>query len=137
MIHEHNMLLLFISSGDVRATKDTWLVGNHFLFSTFTYLQKSKSDAYADNQPLPYLYQHYNIEAYFQPQLKSDNSVIGNLFNSLMDGFNEHYIPAKYILMFIDWDIICDTNFYGLWNNRRAERASHLASKQRQQVHKP
>ena len=108
------MISIVVSSGDVRALKDCWLVGDVFLHDIFHTLQVAKSDAKVGNAALPYLYEQYNITCWNDGVL-SPRPVITRILNSLIDGLNDKtnlWKLLKYFIMIMDWDIIIGTELH-------------------------
>ena len=54
---------------DIKALKEVWIVGDQFLYDTFTAFQAMKSRAAMNNECLPYLHDFYDVHCAFQRPL--------------------------------------------------------------------
>ena len=91
---------------DVKALKSVWFIGDNFLLNNFNALQMMKSEAAVNKSRLPYLYDNYNIQAWYMKQIKTELPVIAKLQNTLVAAFNDHGHLPKYIFIIPDKDII-------------------------------
>ena len=103
----------------MKAVKDTWIIGDGFLYDIFTSYQAAKTEASIDKFKPPYMYDYYNIHYGFHPPLSQIKSTEARISNSLIELLNskEFKLP-KYILIIPDKDLIegvlsqfCDYGF--------------------------
>ena len=89
------------------ALKDVWVVGDEFLYDTFTTFQAKKVEAEMDNVDRPFLHEYYNVKFLFKRPLSEIRSFEARVINSLIDGLNTSLkrLP-KYIIFVLDKDII-------------------------------
>ena len=97
---------------DIEALKDCWVVGDEFLISIYSALQELKTDYATNHKPMPYLYEHYNISAWYQSPLLNQIRM-ARILNSFLDGLNERKKLPKYVLLIPDEDIILGVNYIG------------------------
>ena len=111
----HELLPLhYIFADDVKALTSVWIIGDDFLQRTFHSLQDLKSEAVVKKTRLPYLYENFNISAWFVKQTKSAVNVptMAKLQNALIVVLNEYPHLPKYIIVIPDKDVIQSNEFY-------------------------
>ena len=87
------------------ALKDVWIVGDEFLYDTFTTFQVKKVEAEMDNVDRPFLHKYYNVKFFFECPLSEIRSFEARVINSLIDGLNTSLKRlAKYIIFVLDKD---------------------------------
>ena len=89
-----------------------WFIGDAFLHKNFNGLQALKTEAKLKKDKLPYLYEFYNLSAWFCSQVKTNVPVIAKLQNSLAAALNEYEHLPKYIVIIPDMDIVQDVNLF-------------------------
>ena len=104
IIHEQDCHLSI--SGNVKALKDCWVIGDKLLAEIFPFLQQMKTDAIATNSQVPYLYEYYNIFGWFQSPVSTKRSVSAKILNSLTKGFNKIHRMPKYVIIFMGKDVL-------------------------------
>ena len=58
----------------------------------------------------PYVYDIYNIQAYYNPRSMHERTTMGRLRSEIVRGLNEHVYLPRYIVMFPDKDMITSIN---------------------------
>ena len=92
--------------------KDYWLVGDQFLCEIFSTLQGIKVDATTKKRDPPYIYENYNIYAWYKP-IKDCTQCMVRIFNSFVEGLNSRAFCPKYMLIIPDEDILdCKSGLY-------------------------
>ena len=92
--------------------KDLWIVGDYFLFEVFPNLQASRAQAAANKTSPPYLYQYYNVSAFYKKTLSPSHEGVSRLLNSFIEGLNSKEKFPKYAPMIPDVDIIDTTDYF-------------------------
>ena len=87
------------------------MVGDSFLDNSYHTLQKMKSEAVLHSEPPPYLYQIYNLSAWYTSALSDLKPLIVRFLNSMIEAMNRKKHPhlPKYILMMPDKDLLQNT----------------------------
>ena len=108
--------------GDVAAVKDVWIIGDTFIYNTFSVFQASKMEASIDKKKPPYLHDYYNVQFFCQAPLSSIRSTEARFINSFIKALNGKTKLPKYVLLIPDTDIIqgvveriCDYGFKSVY----------------------
>ena len=91
------------------------MIGDKFLFDTFSSLQGLKSEASIRCKDPPYLYKFCNLSAYYQNPLSDVETAIGRIHNSLVEALNNHIYLPKYVIIIPDKDILESITKY-IWS---------------------
>ena len=71
-----------------------------------------KSEAAVNRDCLPYLYDNFNITAWYVKQVKTTIPTVGKIQNALVAAFNEYPHLPCYIFIIPDKDIITSIKTY-------------------------
>ena len=82
---------------------DIWFVGDEFVKNNLGALHELRALAYQKGNPLPYIFQFYNIHGFYT---LSAVRGITRMINPLIEGINEQPRLPKYIVMVPDVDIL-------------------------------
>ena len=100
--------------------KDVWIIGDTFLYDTFTTFQLAKTEAHIDKIKPSYIYDYYNVQFGFHPPLSQTRSIEAryvNSFTELLNGNSKDFRLPKYIIIILESDIIAESvkrnNDYG------------------------
>ena len=91
---------------DVAARADFWIVGDEAVRASISTRQAMKSECGFDNKLLPYIYEYYNVNCYFESPLGKTKSVAARILNSVIQGMNAWAHLPRYILVIPDVDIL-------------------------------
>ena len=104
------------------AVKDGWIVGDTFVYNTFSVFQASRMEASIDRKKPPYLHEYYNVQFFCQAPFGNIRSTEGRIINSLIEALNGKTKLPKYILISVDTDVIqgvvdriCDFGFKSVY----------------------
>ena len=100
------MLCFITFAGEVQAVKSAWIIGDDFLLDIFGTLHKLKSEAIANNRPIPYLFDYYNVQFFTGNPLSEIKDVLTKLVNSLIKALNDTSCLPRLILVIPDHDIL-------------------------------
>ena len=95
----------FISE-EIPALKDVWIVGDGFIYDTFSTFQSAKIEARIDKTKPPYLHDYYNVKFLMYPPLSNVKSTEARFVNSLIEGLNEKLTLPKYIIIILEKDFL-------------------------------
>ena len=104
------MLFLTYFSAEVKALSAIWFVGDNFLQQNFHALQTLKTEATIKKLKLPYIYQYYNLSAWFCKQIQSPIPTIAKIQNALVAALNEYPHMPHYIVIVPYKDICTSIN---------------------------
>ena len=101
----------FINTSDnlrknIQAEKDMWLIGASFLQEVYSTLADMKTQASNQKQPMPYIFEYYNVSSYTQHPFTAPKNVLLQMTNELVKGLNEHVRLPRMIVVIPDWDIL-------------------------------
>ena len=100
------MRISSVLSDDIKALRSVWCIGDDFLYQIFGALQSLKSEASIRNKCPPYIYEYYNVSAYYQNPLSRAEPTISCLLTALIEALNQHIYLPKYVILLCDKDII-------------------------------
>ena len=60
----------------------------------------------------PYLYEYYNVFAFMQIASSGVRSILARLLNSLIEGLNERQWLPRFLIIFLDMDLIDEINVW-------------------------
>ena len=105
-------IINFIFTAEVEAIEDLWLIGDSFLRTSYSSLQEMRTDAKVNKITGPYIYDYYNIKAYFQASNGSSSAALFNILNSVIEGLNDKTHLPRYILICPDRDLLQHANHF-------------------------
>ena len=83
------------------------------MLKIFPELQRLKNEAIVAKESIPFLYQFFNIQAFYAGT-ETKGNIMSRLLNSFIEALNENTKLPRYVIMIPDWDIVRSTNFdYG------------------------
>ena len=88
------------------AVCDAWLLGDLFLYETFSVLQAIKAQAIENNSVLPFLQEYYNTIPLFASANSYNTSFLARILNELIDEMNNKVRLLKYVLICLDKNVI-------------------------------
>ena len=95
----------------VKALKNVWCIGDDFLCENYHALQDLKTDTKMKKVNIPYLYDNYNISAWYMNATAMVRPSIARILNSFIEALNtESHLPA-YVFIFPDKDIVKSIGF--------------------------
>ena len=94
-----------IIADNVQAIKDCWYVGDEFLLDMYPALQAWNKTAEVCKTSPPYVFQHYNINGFFNSAL-SRILATTRILNAFVEGFNKHWLLPRYVIVIPDADVI-------------------------------
>ena len=102
---------------DIKALKSAWLIGDDFLHKNYDALQLLKTESTTRHKRPPYLYEIYNVSAWYQNPLSDVRPTVARLFNSLVEALNKKSHLPRYVIFIIDKDVLesIDTWGFGTW----------------------
>ena len=103
---------LCLISDQVKALNDIWLIGDLFLRHSYSALQNLKSEAVVEKKPYPYIYDFFNVTAFYQQSGGQATESLHKIFNSLIEGLNEKERLPRFIFVIPDRDIILQANHF-------------------------
>ena len=106
------LINLFYILAEVQALNDVWIIGDIFLRHMFQTLQNMKADAIISKKAQPYLYDFFNVLAFFQPSSGAASGSMYKIHNALIEALNKKAHPSCYLLVVPDWDLILQANHF-------------------------
>ena len=91
---------------EIQALRDTWLVGDTFLEKNYDGLQNLKTRWELKHQQTPYIYQFYNVSAYYMNPLSDVRPSMARMQNALVKAMNKNTYLPKYLIMLPDMDLV-------------------------------
>ena len=111
------MYIIYNISGEVKAVKDVWLIGDQFLMETYHELSTMKSAAVTDRKKPPFIFQFYNVYTFTMNPLSLQHDVLARIVNCLIKGLNDNVKLPSLLIMIPDHDLL---NF--LWEKTDGDR---------------
>ena len=106
-------ILLSVIAGYIAAQNDVWLCGDEFLNNLFPILQELCDSAKDAHEPIPYLYQYYNITRITEEKMSTNKTFLSRVINSITRGLQNQPKLPRYIIMLIDADLVQFVNHFG------------------------
>ena len=101
----------FVIAAAIKALKNVWCIGDNFLCENYHALQDLKTDAKMKKVDTPYLYDKYNISAWYMNATSMVRPSIARILNSFIEALNtKSHLPA-YVFIIPDKDIIKSIGF--------------------------
>ena len=113
----------------VHAFYDVWIVGDHFLHNTAQAYFTMRNNAVKNNKTVPFLFQSYNVSAYFN-MISSSTRGLARILNPLIQALNERPRLPKMIIVVPDKDIITDAKTYSFGSTYILGKALHYLVKE-------
>ena len=91
------------------------MIGDSFLKDTFLTLKEIHVTALRGEKPMPYILQHYNMDAFTAPTAPLVRSFFAQMTNALAMGLNDQMRPPhlpRYVLIMMDKDFIENINIF-------------------------
>ena len=124
--------MIFSITGQIRAIKDCWIVGNLFINDIYYALAETNRDQVKSQQSKLYICDNYNVKCYSSNPLAKVNKAPARLVNSLINALHNYdgrpkktEVPQKadqdpqfaphlprFIIVVPDWDIIKNIEYY-------------------------
>ena len=107
------MTIHFLLSDNMDAVDDLWLVGDASLKTCYGTLMALKTQAASHSEPLPYIFEHYNILPYYRVgNVNPESSFLARFINSVVYGLNKNQrkLP-KYVILILDKDLLENAKF--------------------------
>ena len=98
--------ICFLISANLEAIYDVWIVGDSFLQGIYSTLQKMQEQAKANLKMQPYIYEYYNIMAFWNSPTLQGLRVIARVLNSFIEALNKGCRLPWFLLVVLDKDII-------------------------------
>ena len=120
---------------NIKAQRNLWFVGDAFLNEIFDEFTMMRDRAVADKKPIPYLFDHYNVDRFTPGQIqRMCTSPMARILNCLIEPINNLHMLLRFIVIIPDWDIVKVINYqdYGVsriigacieWLVREVDRA--------------
>ena len=101
-------------SDNIKAWKESWMLGDEFLREMFTSLKTLQSHLKEDDKSAPYIFQHYNVMDVIPPKLSNVRSFLARIINAMVNMLNRHDVPylPRYLMIFLDKDLITNARVY-------------------------
>ena len=108
--------LIYPSIGKINALEDVWLLGDEFLQEIIPTLQGLKTQATMTKKSPPYLYEYFNIFAFYTLHNQFPRNILTRIQNALIEAFNRREKLPKYIFVLLDKDLVQYANSLDLFN---------------------
>ena len=129
----------FNIAGTIKAFKDCWIIGDHFVNDIYYVLQELNQEQYKKDKKKIYMYDKYNVKCFSSHPLTKIKEALARLVNALIHGLNEQrdnnteipkekvisaFLP-RYILVIPDWDIVKHIGHYQYGVSLIAQKVIH------------
>ena len=103
--------MTFYFVGEVVAHNDLWLIGDDFMGQTYYMLDKLKRDAVTSRSPIPYIFEYYNVKAFYVAEDHLIKDVLARFVNALILALNDISKISRLVIVIPDEDIIQHVDF--------------------------
>ena len=112
MITHHYQKILI--SDNLPATKDVWVIGDNFLKSVYHTLMALKNQSIHRNKPHLYLFDQYNVSAFWiSGESSGIRCITRRILNSMINALNKSVHLPRLILFTAELDLLKYLAFYG------------------------
>ena len=99
-------LCFHLFTGEVRALKSLWILGDKFVNEIFHALPGIKTEAITSKSKIPYVYETYNVFCFAANPLSHVRNALARLTNALIKALNDHNQLPRFILVVPNNDLL-------------------------------